>query len=223
LIVRTPKAGAAGAKSCIRFSFGLLRDVFASATVSITYLASGLQLFVMGAIMAWMPSLLNRAYGMAPDRAAALGGGFILISGVGMIVCGVLTDRLTRNAPRRKLAMAAAYCAITFVLLTAAFLLPAGPTQLALACVGVFFAAGSTGPSGAVVADGTNPALHATVLATLTLANNLIGLAPGPIVTGVVADHSSLADAFKVIPSLGLIACAAFLLARRAHRAKPGA
>jgi MFS family permease len=218
LVVRAPRGGAPG-RAPIKLGFGLLRAVFASKTVAITYLASGLQLFVIGAITAWMPSLLNRAYGMPPAQAAAVGGAFILVSGVGMIVCGVFTDRVTRAAPRRKLAMAAVFCAVTFAALTAAFLAPAGPLQLALAGLGVFFAAGSTGPSGAVVADGTDPALHATVLATLTLANNLLGLAPGPVITGMIADQSSLPDAFKIVPSLGLIACAAFLYARAAsHR-----
>jgi len=217
LIVRSPR-GAAPERTRVKLGPGLFRAVFASRTVVTTYLASGLQLFIIGAITAWMPSLLNRAYGMAPAQAAAAGGAFILVSGVGMIVCGVLADRLSRNSPDRKLVMAAIYCAITFIMLTAAFLTPAGPVQLGLAACGVFFAAGSTGPSGAVVADGTDPALHATVLATLTLANNLIGLAPGPIVTGMIADHSNLQVAFKLIPLMALAACLVFLMARTRTR-----
>lgn len=193
---------------------GLIRGVFASPAVTLTYLASGLQLFVVGAFVAWMPSLLNRAYAMAPAQAAAVGGGFILVSGVGMIICGIVADRAGRSAPQRKATIAALYCAITFLALTSAFLLPAGPAQLALAGVGLFFAAGATGPSGAIVADGANPALHATVLATLTLANNLLGLAPGPIATGFIADRASLAHALAVIPVVGLLACFMFALAR---------
>ena len=122
--------------------------------------------------------------------------------------------RRPRNAPQRKLTIAALYCALTFAALTAAFLAPTGPMQLALIAAGMFFSAGSTGPSGAVVANDTDPALHATVLATLTLANNLIGLAPGPVVTGAIADHSSLAFALKVVPVFAFAACATFLIAR---------
>jgi MFS family permease len=215
-VVRSARQTADRAR--IKLGFGLFRAVFASRTVATTYIASGLQLFVVGALTAWIPSLLNRAYGMAAPQAAAAGGAFILIGGVGMIVCGVIADRAARDKPDRKLVIAAAYCALTFVLLMAAFLAPAGPLQLGLACAGMFFAAGSTGPSGAVVADRTDPALHATVLATLTLANNLIGLAPGPIVTGVIADHSSLQDAFKAIPVMAFAACIAFLIARPRRR-----
>jgi MFS family permease len=126
-----------------------------------------------------------------------------------------LADRAGRESPARKLAIAAVYCAITFMALTAAFLAPVGPLQMTLIGIGMFFAAGATGPSGAVVADGADPRLHGTVLATLTLANNLLGLAPGPIVTGFIADQSSLADALKAAPLLGLAACLVFWAARR--------
>jgi MFS family permease len=184
--------------------------------------ASGLQLFVVGAVTAWMPSFFNRAYGMPTERAAAAAGAFILIGGVGMIVCGVFADRAGRDSPARKLAIAACYCAITFTVLSAAFWAPTGPLQLSLIGMGLFFAAGATGPAGAAVADGADPRLHATVLATLTLANNLLGLAPGPVVTGFIADQTSLADALKVAPLLGLAACLVFWVARgrcaAAHR-----
>jgi len=198
----------------------LFRSVFPTARVTITYLASGLQLFIVSALTAWMPSFFNRAYAMAPGKSAGMAGALILIGGAGMIVCGVIADRATRNAPQRKLTIAAFYCALTFAALTAAFLAPTGPVQLALIAAGMFFSAGSTGPSGAIVANDTDPALHATVLATLTLANNLIGLAPGPVITGAIADHSSLAFALRIVPVFALAACATFLVARNADSRK---
>jgi predicted MFS family arabinose efflux permease len=202
----------------------LFRSVFPTARVTITYLASGLQLFIVSALTAWMPSFFNRAYAMAPGKSASMAGALILVGGAGMIVCGLIADRATRNAPQRKLTIAALYCALTFAALTAAFLAPTGPVQLALIAAGMFFSAGSTGPSGAIVANDTDPALHATVLATLTLANNLIGLAPGPVITGAIADHSSLAFALRIVPVFALAACATFLVARNAdsHKSSHG-
>ena len=197
---------------------GIFRSVFATRTVTITYLASGLQLFIVSAFTAWLPSFFNRAYRFDPVKAAGLAGALILVGGIGMIACGVIADRVTRNTPRRKLTIAALYCALTFAALTAAFLVPAGPFQLALIGAGMFFSAGSTGPSGAIVANDTDPALHATVLATLTLANNLIGSAPGPVLTGVLADRAGLTQAMGLVPVMGLAACATFLIARGAQR-----
>lgn len=195
----------------------LLGGVFSSRTVTLTYLANGLQVFVVSAFIAWLPSLLNRVYDMSPAQAAAGGGAFILLSGVGMIICGAFADRAARSAPCRRATIAAAYCAISFVALAAAFLLPAGQAQLILIALGLFFAAGSTGPASAIVADGADPALHATVLATAALANNLLGLAPGPVVAGFVADQTDLATALGIVPAVGALACLTFIGVRRSY------
>ena len=83
--------------------------------------------------------------------------------------------------------------------------------------LGLLLGAGFAGPSGAVVADVTNPAIHATVFATLTLANNLIGLAPGPFLTGVLADAVGLDGAMRVIPSTSVLAAVLYVLAGRSY------
>ena len=78
------------------------------SSVICAYLGSGLQLFIMGAVVAWMPSFLNRYYALPPDRAAVAAAVFVLLGGTGMIVCGALTDRASRHAPERKWTMAIA-------------------------------------------------------------------------------------------------------------------
>jgi len=93
-----------------------------------------------------------------------------------------------------------------------AFLLPAGAPQLALLGVGLFLAAASAGPAGATVAALTPAALHGTAFAVLTLANNAFGLAPGPIVTGWLADRIGLLGALQWLPFASMAAAAIFLL-----------
>lgn len=80
-------------------------------------------------------------------------------------------------------------------------------------------AAGTSGPSGAMVANLTHMSVHGTAFATLTLANNLLGLAPGPFVTGALADRVGLLGAFQLIPLISLAAAAVFLFARRHYLA----
>jgi MFS family permease len=87
--------------------------------------------------------------------------------------------------------------------------------QLALVGAGMFFVAGGTGPAGAIVAELTPGAIHGTAFATLTLANNLLGLAPGPFLTGVLADRFGLAHAFQAVPLASLAAAAMFLYVQR--------
>ena len=49
-----------------------LRTLFSTPSVICAYVGSGLQLFIAGSLFAWLPSYLNRAYGLAPDKAAGL-------------------------------------------------------------------------------------------------------------------------------------------------------
>ncbi len=69
------------------------------------------------------------------------------------------------------------------------------------------------------MANLTRPAIHATAFATLTLANNLLGLAPGPFLTGVIADRIGLLGALQVVPLTGLLAAACFVAGRRYYAA----
>jgi MFS family permease len=132
-----------------------------------------------------------------------------------MLICGMLSDRLCRAAPSCKILLAVAYCLGSCVLLSAGFALAPGAAQLALIGAGMFLAAGTTGPAGAMVANLTPRAIHGTAFATLTLANNLLGLAPGPLLTGALADRVGLAQACRLVPLMSIAAAAVFWYARR--------
>jgi MFS family permease len=192
-----------------------LATVFATPSVISAYVGSGLQLFIGGSLLAWMPSYLNRYYGMGAEQAGVTSAAFVLCSGAGMVICGAISDRFGRNSPPRKLSFAIALCMICFGVLSIAFRQPAGALQLAMIAVGMFVATGTAGPAGAMVANLTHVAIHGTAFATLTLANNLLGLAPGPFVTGAVADRLGLQTALQLVPCISLAAAAAFLIGKR--------
>jgi len=191
-----------------------LSTLWSSPSVIATYVGSGLQLFVGGTVIVWMPSYLNRYYDMATDKAGGIAAIIVLCSGAGMILCGMLSDRLCRQSPERKVALAIAYCLGSCVLLSVAFALPAGPVQLVLICLGMLIAAGTTGPAGAMVANLTHYSVHGTAFATLTLANNMLGLAPGPFITGRLSDLIGLHAAFQAVPLVSIAAAAVFFFAR---------
>ncbi|WP_223504527.1 MFS transporter [Pseudomonas sp. BF-R-24] len=191
-----------------------LRTLWSSRSVVATYVGSGLQLFVGGTVMVWIPSYLNRYYDMPTDKAGGMAALIVLCSGVGMILCGMLSDRLCRHSPERKVALAIGFCLGSCLLLSAAFALQAGPVQLLLICLGMLIATGTTGPAGAMVANLTHYSVHGTAFATLTLANNLLGLAPGPFITGRVSDLIGLHAAFQLVPLVSLAAAAVFFYAK---------
>ena len=192
-----------------------LTSLVSTRSVLCAYIGSGLQLFISGAMIVWMPSYLNRYHAMAPDRAAVTAACIVLISGAGMVLWGMFSDRLSRSAPERKATLAIALCVLCCVLLSVAFRMPPGPTQLLVIAAGLFVAAGVNGPSGAMVANLTDAAVHGAAFAALTLANNLLGLAPGPIVTGALADRLGLDVAFQIIPLISIPAALVFWVGRR--------
>ncbi|HSG22769.1 MAG TPA: MFS transporter [Azonexus sp.] len=193
----------------------IFAGLFSSRSVIAAYIGSGLQLFIMAAMLAWLPSFLNRYYGLPTDKAGVSAAAFILIGAIGMTICGVVTDRVSRNKPSRKWTVAIAYALISASLLLVGFMLPPGTAQLVLIAGGMAMVAGTTGPAGAMVANLTHPSIHATAFATLTLANNLLGLAPGPFVTGIVADRIGLMGAMQLVPLISLGAAAAFFIGQR--------
>jgi len=195
-----------------------LRAVFGTPSLVFAYLGSGLQLFTVFAFVAWMPSYLNRYYSMAPDKSALAAAVLLIVSGVGMTLCGILTDWVGRKAPGRKVKLAIAYCLLSCVLLMTALHLAPGNAQLLLIGGGVLVAAGTWGPAGAMVANLVRPTIHSTALATLTLANNLLGAAPAPFLTGVLADRVGLLGALQVVPLVSLAAATLFVLAGRNYQ-----
>lgn len=197
---------------------GLARALFESKSVGFAYVGCGVQLILPGALFAWLPSYLVRGYAMRLDRASVLAAVFVLTSGLGMVLCGMLTDRLSRRRAVRKWTMAVAYCAAAFVALATAFHLPPGPLQLVLIGAGMFFAPGACGPTGALVAELTPPSIHATAMALWALANNLLGLAAGPLLAGMIADRMGLHMALQLIPFAALGSALLFALGKRAYR-----
>lgn len=192
-----------------------LRRLVDSRSVLGAYVGSGLQLFVGGTVIVWTPSYLDRYHAMATDAAGGVAAMIVLVAGIGMIACGMISDRLCRDAPERKFGLAIGYCLGSCALLSLAFALPHGTPQLLMIGLGMFFAAGTSGPAGAMVANLTPLPIHGTAFAMLTLVNNLLGLAAGPLVTGLLADALGLADAFRLVPLVGVAAAAVFWFAKR--------
>ena len=199
-----------------------LRSVFGSRALIFVYVGSGLQLFMSAVTIAWLPSWFNRFHALAPAQAAQAAAAVLLVQGVGMIAWGLISDRLAHgdDAPRFRLCVALGLGSAG--LLGAAFLMPPSPWQLVALFGGVFLVAGTAGPVGAIVARLTPAALHGTAFAVVTLANNAFGLAPGPWLTGALADRVGLDRALAAGSLVPLAAATCFALAL-ASRQRGGA
>ena len=196
-----------------------LKRLFAHKSLLSAYVGSGLQLYVAGALMAWLPTFFHRYYGLAIGDAAGRAALYLLAGGAGMVACAMLSDRLARKRPTAKYLLSAGYSLACAAALFLAFALPAGPAQLAALGVAMFLAGSTAGPAGAMVANLTPSRIHGTAFATLTLANNIFGLAPGPILTGRIADAWGLLGALSLLPIASMAAAAIFLAGSRTYAA----
>ncbi len=184
-------------------------------TIRWTYIGSGFAMFVQGSVIAWIPSYVNRYYGLDPAESAMRAGVLVLLAGIGMTLGGALADRLSVKKGKNRLRVPAAYGLISGLILITAFFLPPGTVQFATIGLGLFISAGFAGPSGAVVAEITSPSIRATAFAAMILGNNLIGLAPGPFITGMIADAAGLDVAMRLMLIASLLSSAFYFFAAR--------
>ena len=134
-----------------------------------------------------------------------------------MIVGGTLVDRLSRHDKDNRLRICVVYCAF-LALPSAAFSLEPGIAQYVLIGLGLSMSSSFLGPALAVAADVTPVSSHATTFAIISLAYMLIGAAPGPLVTGWIADATSLKTALFLAPIGGVVGACFFFLASRTYR-----
>jgi len=193
--------------------------LFTNPAVWCAYLAGGFQMFTAAVLLSWTPSFFNRYYGMAPDKAGGVAALFVLLVGTGMVVCGMITDRVSRNNPARKWMTAVVFCAISLFALGIGFRLGTGAPQLILLGIGAFFSAGCSGPTAAMVASLTHESVRSSALGTLTIANNVLGLALGPFVIGILADRLGLLESLQLAPFFYVAAIVALLVGKRVYPA----
>ncbi len=188
-------------------------------TAVCVYLGLAAYMFVQTATITWAPSYLNRYQGMDPAKAATYAGVLVLCSGIGMSVGGYLIDRLSKQDRRNRLRIPALCALCSALILLTAFQVSPGALQFMLIGAGLMIGAFVIGSSGAVMTDVVPATIHATALAVLSLVMNLLGSAPGPIVTGWIADQSNLLTALKFVPLVSVVSVVAFAIGANFYEA----
>ena len=75
----------------------------------------------------------------------------------------------------------------------------------------------TVGPVSAIVIDVVHPGVRATGCSVLSLFQNLLGLALGPVIAGALSDAWGIESALTVIPAFGVLAAIAFMVAARSY------
>jgi MFS family permease len=163
--------------------------------------------------------------GFAYARAAWLSALVTATAGLaGNLAIGALTDRARLSGPASRLRALVSVGCFSLVVSAAFYLLP--PTSpLFYACwlVTQAWMLGWYGPAFAAVQELAGPESRATVIGFALLTVNLLGVATGPWITGLIGDRASLTRG--LVASLGVGAFGLLLLAvasARLDRARPG-
>jgi predicted MFS family arabinose efflux permease len=203
----------------------IIRALIGSRSLLWVCVGAGAQLIVVSAVWSWLPSFLNREYGLAPDQAAVKAALVVLCGAVGSVVWGAVVDRAGTRRPRAKLHALVLLCIVSLLVIVAAFGAPrfglemSAQVRFALIAVGGFLMTCTVGPVAAIVIDVIHPAVRVTGASVLALFSNLFGLATGPFIAGMLSDAWGLTAALTATPAFGLLAALAFSFAARTYEA----
>ena len=195
----------------------VLANLLKTPTLVLVAVAGGCTMFVQTSYVAWLPSFLNRYYDLPADKASLGTGILIIFISMGMVIGGNVVDRASVANPVNRLRMMMAYGLVMGTSLLLGLSLAPGWGQLALMAIGLFFSTSFLGAALAVAADVTPARSHATTFAVLALAYMLIGGAPGPLVTGKIADMVGLKTALSIIPIGALLGALCFYFGSKTY------
>jgi predicted MFS family arabinose efflux permease len=202
----------------------LFGSIFRSWTVRWICIGAAAELITMSALWSWLPSFLNRTYGIAPDKAGIQAALVVLAGALGSLVLGFAVDRAGLRKAGGKFLAVATLSLLSMVTLMFAFgarhigieLSQTG--QFSAILLGGFLGTCTVGPAAAIVLDVIHPGVRSTGASILSLFQNLFGLAVGPFVGGLLSDAIGLTDALALTPLACVLAATAFLMARNGYQ-----
>ncbi|GAA4814610.1 hypothetical protein GCM10023200_60180 [Actinomycetospora chlora] len=191
--------------------------VLRTRTVVAAVAGIALMLVVASAFYTWLPTHFERDLGLGPAGAGELAAVVMLAGAAGTVGGAVLADRAARHDPSRMRGPAVAALAASALLVPALAVVPAGPGQVGLLLLGAATVTAPVGPAVAAVVDVTHPGVRATAVSVLVVAQNLLGLTVGPVLTGALGDALGLATALALVAALGVAASVCFHRASRTY------
>jgi predicted MFS family arabinose efflux permease len=191
----------------------VLQELFRAHSGIAAYIGGALQLITVSTAYTWLPSYLNRTYGLSPAKAGIQAALVIAAGTFGSVAWSYVADRASRRVVRNKLLVPASCGVITWILFGTAFaFLPAGNLQFLLIVAGGFTMSSTIGPVPAVALDVVHPALRASAGSMVVVVQNLFGLGFGPLIAGALSDAYGIQTALALIPLSCLFSAAILAL-----------
>ncbi len=192
----------------------MVKLLLATPSLVATYLGSFLGTFYSGVIMNWTPSFFHRVHQL-PVADAGTKAGLLLVGAiVGNYLGGFLADKLVSQGHinGRLLAAAILEC-LCFLCFASIFGLARGSTQIMLLIMSGLVLTAYAGPVYSSLAELVHPGLRSTVVSVMTLIQNVLGFALGPIVAGAISDRYGIETAMIVCSFVPILTAASFFVA----------
>lgn len=149
----------------------------------------GFSIFCFQAILNWLPAFLSRSHGMSPLETGAKMGPTVAIFGTaGVVIGGIVADRVSRGSPRRTFHIMALASLLVFPAGLVVLFAADQPTLFAALGVAIFLMTSISGPTFAMVQNLSPIRLRAFSSAMLGVIAIVLGNAFGPFVAGALSD-----------------------------------
>lgn len=151
--------------------------------------AAGLSSFVGYSVVNWMPSFVVRSFGMSPAEIGVWLGLIIGIAGgAGFFGGGYLTDRLSLGGRRRGFRFLAVSSVVSALLNVGVFLASSAYWSFALMIIPTMLSNFYLAPVLAQTQSLVSLPMRSVASALVLLVINIVGLALGPLLTGLLSD-----------------------------------
>lgn len=172
-----------------------LGELLRRRTLVLIALAGGFQSMVTYGVATWLPAFFVRVHGMSTSRAGAtlavING---LIAGLGAIIGGSITARLSSSERRWLLWMPTMATVVSTPLYAIAVLTASRSMSLLLLAPAAFLSMMYVGPALAATHGVAGVTLRATGVALTLFVSNLLGIGGGALLVGMVSDAFAAAE-----------------------------
>jgi MFS family permease len=167
--------------------------------------------FAMGGIGFWMPDYVME-YRKVPGSSTTIFGGILVIAGLAAtLLGGIAGDKLRQRFPGSYFLVSGAAMLTGFPFFVAVLFVPF-PLAWVFIFLAIFCLFFNTGPSNAILANVTHPAMRATGFAVNIFVIHAFGDVISPMIVGLVSDKYSMNTAFLGVGLMFLVSAAFWLV-----------
>lgn len=190
----------------------IIKEFASKPSLILTYFGMTGVVFVTTSLLSWLPSYFSRVDNITLQKAGTKASLVMLLAIIGAPLGGYITDRWRRKRTNARMLLPAITTIISAVFAFLAFVVFDGTLQyISLLILGIsitmFIPA-----AGAVTQDLVHPGLRATSYAIAVITQNLLGASAGPLVVGIISDHSNISTALSILPIFLVLSSILFLI-----------